>query len=146
MPSQRKTVSFCHRGNYIQAALGMTCSETYEAIAFAYWKKKIRKRKSCSLLMAVASGSSSCQALLTSRGFHVFIGKWQLLLQDSFTLHVVPTCLPFSTRQQRKERGFRTRVKAGQSLMREKSDSLLVWTLSLHTSTITRAEGGRAGK
>lgn len=78
--------------------------------------------------------------------FVLFVGKWQLLLQDSFTPHIVPTCLHFSTRQQREERGFRTRVKAGQSLMREKSESLLVWTLSLHTPTITRAEGGRAGK
>lgn len=142
MPSQRKTVSFCHIGNYIQAALGMTCSETYEAIAFAYWKKQIRKRKSCSLLMAVASGSSSCQALLTSRGFH-----WQVAASPAGLLY--SSCCPYLPPLQYKaaeERGFRTRVKAGQSLMREKSDSLLVWTLSLHTSTITRAEGGRAGK
>lgn len=52
------SVSFCHRGNYIQAALGMTCYETYKAIAFAYRKER-KKRKSCSLFMAVASGPSS---------------------------------------------------------------------------------------
>lgn len=76
----------------------------------------------------------------------LFIGEWQLLLQDSFTPHIVPTCLHLNTRQQREERGFRTGVKAGQSLMREKNESLLVWTLSLHIPTITRGEGGRAGK
>lgn len=32
------SVSFGHRGNYIQAALGMTFSESYEAVAFAYRK------------------------------------------------------------------------------------------------------------
>lgn len=139
------SVSFCCRGNYIQAALGMTCPETYEAIAFACRKKKGKEK------VFIIHGSCQWHFLLPSTvhlkgSFVLFIGKWQLLLQESFTPHVVSTCLHFSTGQQREERGLRTRVKAGQSLMRERSESLLVWTLSIHIPTITRAEGRRAGK
>lgn len=141
------SVSFCHRGNCIQAALGMTCSESCEAIAFAYREKKEKEEKKLFLI----HGSCQWPFLLPSpahlKGFFVLlIGKQQLLLQDSFTPHIVLTCLHLSTGQQRQERGFRTRGKAGQILMREKSEKLLVWTLSLHTPTIPRAEGGRAGE
>lgn len=97
--------------------------------------------------MAVAQRPFLLPSPAHLKGFFVLIiGKRQLLLQDSFTPHIVPTCLHFSTKQQREETGFRTRGKAGHSLMREKSESLLVWTLSVQTCTITRAEGGRAGK
>lgn len=91
MPSQRKTVSFCHRGNYIQAALGMTCSETYEAIAFAYWKKKNQEKKKLFLI----NGSCQWLFLLPSpahlKGFSCF--HWQVAASPAGLLY--SSCCPY---------------------------------------------------
>lgn len=138
LPSQRRTVTFCHRGNCIQAALGIICCETCEATAFAYGKKK----KICSFFMVVAQWPFILPGPVHLKVVFVllYIDRQQLLPQDSSYCPHLP--FPFNSREQR---GFRMRGKAGQSLRREESENFLAGTLPLRSPTTTRAEGGRAG-
>lgn len=82
------SVTFCHRGNCVQAALGMTCCESCEVAASAYREKKKKqnhqkpaKPQSCSLFMAIAQWPFLLPSPSHRKGDFVllFIGRQQLL-------------------------------------------------------------------
>lgn len=126
------SVVLCHKGNYIQAALGMTCCERCEAAGFAYRENKIKQKT----LLFLIHGSYPMALPLTRpcspQGvFCVAVHQQSAafppeLLYSSYCSQLP---FPFNSRQQREDRRFRTRGKAGQSLREEKSESFLVGTL-----------------
>jgi len=142
------SVTFCHRGNWVQAALGMTCCESCEEqpLPIGEKKKLFLIRGSCPMALPLTRPCSPkggfCAAL-----------HWQTaasppgLLYSSYCPH---PSFPFNSRQQWEERVFRMRGKTGQSLRRNRSVSFLTETLPLCSPTTTRAgegeeENSRAG-
>lgn len=117
---EEMSVMLCHKGNYIQGALGMTCYERCEAAGLAYRGNKTKQ------LLFLIHGRYPMALPLTRpcspQGvFRVAVHQQAAafppgLLYSSYYSHLP---FPFNSRHQREGRGFRTRGKAGQSLREE---------------------------